>query len=351
MNRRALLATLGLGLTAGCSSRFSLDSEAGQAEALATDELSAAVSTPPPTPQSPPVEESPISDESTPIPEENVSVSVEASTETPSPVKLTDEEIYGLERLNSADQRFTAVVEAFIGRYGGEITDVTAASTDLVSSMYGIRIALAKAQKSYINAADSAANQDQRIQAQQMARCWQFLRHTVQTQLAVVEGYIELMQVFEAFEQDSYEVATEHTDNLVKTQRLAVRRHADLLHSATAQDMAAIESISESQYEAKINQLASDITVYAELDDALRDFIEGVRFLRQGKAWMYTEDRHVARAKDAAKDARTHLRSARKKLEAIRGTSGDSTTLDSTVLSLRTLAVEKTRESQTIIES
>ncbi|AUV84153.1 hypothetical protein C2R22_21475 (plasmid) [Salinigranum rubrum] len=265
-------------------------------------------------------------------------------------MKLTDEEIYGLERLESADQRFTAVVEAFIGQYGGEITDVTAASTDLVSSMYGIRIALAKAQDGYINAADSAANQDQRVQADQMARCWQFLRHTIQTQLAVVEGYIELMDAFEAFEQDSHEVAASHTGNFVKTQRLAVRRHGDLLQSATAQDMVAIESVSEEQYEAKINQLASDIAVYAELDDALQDFIEGIKFLRQGKAWIYTEDRHVSRAKDAAKDARTHLRSARKKLEAIRRTSGDSTTLDPTVLSLRTLAVEKTKESQTIIE-
>jgi hypothetical protein len=310
------------------------------------------------TPQSPPTEETtskhnepaPVEQENpTPIEEENLSTPAESPTDTPDRAKFTEEETYGLERLRTADRRFTTVVQAFTGEYGDELTDVTATSLDFSSMTYGIRVALAKAQEGYTNAADAAANRDQRIQAEQMARCWQFLHHTTQTQSAVIESCTQLMDVITAFERDSAETATNAADNLEVTQRTAERQHIELIGSASAQDMIAIASVSETQYTAKIAQLSADVSVLAELDDVLRDSIEGVQWLRQGKAWLSPESRNVRQAKDAAENARDYLRSAHRKLDLVRNNADGNMSLEPTMLSLRATIIDKTQESMDIL--
>jgi hypothetical protein len=358
MNRRRLMGTLGLCLLPGCTSRFSLTNETRPADSPVVEPLPAVRNPTSPTPQSPPIEETlsepneftPVEEESpVPIEERDVSAPTEPDADTPDRATLTEEELYGLERLRTADRRFTSAVQAFTGEYGDKLTDVSATSLDFGNSIYGIRIALAKAQEGYTNAADSAANRDQQIQAEQMVRCWQFLHHTTQTQSAVVESCAQLMDLIAALERDSAETATKAASNLEVKQRIAARRNKELLGSSSAQDMIAITSISEAQHMAKTAQLSADISVYADLDDVLRDSIEGVQWLRRGKAWLSPGSRNVRQAKDAAEEARDNLRSARKKLDSLRETTDDNISLEPAVLSLRTTIINKTQESLDIL--
>lgn len=367
MKRRTFGSLLGLGLLAGCATQVSLpdkslenvNQEATTPNQQGTPMPARQESTPERTPVSAedPVE-SEDSNEGEESPEEPVvepvgelsEESVEDASAGSEDDSLSPAEQYGLERLTHADQKFDSVIEAFTGGSGLELTDVTAMSTGFLNAERDITQALAGAQKGYIRARKSVANDAQRLRAEQMVRCWQFFRQLTETQLLVVEGYTRLSAAQSHFETDKYESATIEIDQLMTAQSRASNRYQELLRTSSPSDSGALSSLTEDGYVAKIGQLDADISLYADLEVTLHDFANGVKFLRRAKSWIYTEDRHVRLGKDAAENARTEIRSAKRALDKIRRQTKDKTSLTPVLSSLGTLADSKLDEAEAILD-
>lgn len=358
MNRRGFVGLLGL--FAGCSTRLpgsdgpvgsgpnSVRTPVPVSNANVADE-----STPTPTPPSTPAETPQPEPEPEPEPEPGPEpveepLSDDGTDESVADRELTDSEIRGRETLANADRKITAVVDAFTDGYGTELTDVTASSSGFVNSVYDVRLALAAAQKDYIKASSRAANAEQETAAAQLTACWQFLRHTTQTQLDVVHAHEQLVSALASFEGDDSDGGVNAADEIRILLKSADNSFEDALTASSADDTAAVSSISVEEYEAKVAQFEADIAIYHELDGVVRDFADGVKWLRWAKAHYYGEIRNAQKAKDEAKEAWETLRTTRRDLDAMRKSASDDATLTDTLLVFRELASLKMDEADEI---
>jgi exonuclease VII small subunit len=349
MNRRGFVGVLGL--FAGCSARLPRDgSERGSVrtpEPVSNVNVADATTPTPSAPAPDPASEPrPEPEPELPEPVEEVIVDDEPDSER----ALTDREVRGLETLQNADRKVTAVVSAFTDGYGTELTDVTATSVDFLRSEYDVRLALAAAQKDYVKASRRAANAEQETRAAQLVACWQFLRHATGTQVAVVEAYEQLAGALADFERDFHEGGVNAADEIQTLLTAADRGLADIRAVSTADDTAAVSAISAEEYEAKVAQFEADVGAYHDLDGAVREFAEGIKWLRRAKAYDSGGDRNVQKARDAAEDARNTLRSARRSIDAVRSRAGDDTSLTPVLLAFRELAFVKTDEANEILD-
>jgi exonuclease VII small subunit len=357
MNRRGFVGLLGL--FAGCSARLPLDgSERGSvrtpepvSNVNVVDATTPAPSGPVPGPTSEPESDPEAVPEPEREPEPPEPVEEVILEEEPAPERdLTDREVRGLETLRNADRKITAVVRAFTDGYGTELTDVTATSVGFLRSEYDVRLALAAAQKDYVKAGQRAANAEQETSAAQLVACWQFLRHATGTQVAVVEAYEHLASALADFERDFYEGGVGAADEIRTLLTAADRGLADIRAVSTVDDIAAVSAISAEEYEAKVAQFEADVGAYHDLDGAIREFAEGIKWLRRAKAYDTGADRNVQKARDAAKDARDALRSARRSVDGVRSRAGDDTSLTPVLLAFRELASAKTGEATEILD-
>jgi hypothetical protein len=340
MNRRRFV--LLFGLLAGCNTRIPGEETTDESPRTATPSATrspTAMETATPTPTETATESE------TPTAEPTAEPTEQPPTRTRTP---TEAERRGSERLARAERELTEVVETFTGSGGTELTDVTASNTEVLKADYELQRALASAQKAYVDASRQAATPEQEARAEMMRACWQFLRRLIDTQFAVVEGYQHLTAAREAFEVDDASVGRDEVDALQTDQSRANTRYQEALSSATAEDATVIEAITVSEYETKVAQLEADIETYRDLDDTLRTFADGIKWLKSAKAEFYREDRHVPRAREYADEAISHLKVARDDLKAIVDNAGDDYTLETTLRSLKSLANDKIREARAI---
>lgn len=361
MKRRGFVGLVGLGLTAGCSTQLPLSREPTAPEPNSVRipnpdpepvvDVGVANATAPDVPVENPVD-APESDEP-PVPVEEEQTPVEPTVPADEDVErpLTWREQYGLERLQGADRKFTAVVSAFTNGSGTELTDVLASSSAFLRSESNVTVALAKAQDGYLGAAKSAANAQQELQAQQLVRCWQFLWHATATQVAIVTAHEELRGVYSAFERN-YSEGTLSSLALVKAQSGAARRGLRNIRAVSSvDDVAAVSAISTEEYEGKLTQFEADLDIYRELDEILETFSDGVLWLRRAKGNFHGDNRHVGDAKDAAEDAKRNLRTAQRELNALRKNASADVSFVPTLVRFSDLAGQKLDEAEEILDS
>jgi len=330
-----------LGLLAGCNASTSI-AETNNAQPTSPTR------SPPPSPAATPTRTPTQTSTSTASPTESATPTEEPPEPTPEGTEApTDREIRGAQQLAEAERALTNVVDTFTAGYGSELTDVTATSTGFLNSPLDYQLVLARAQEEYVEASNMAANRTQQTTADRMRGCWEFLRNAVRTQTEVITAYQHLDRVRDAFEQVEARAASGAIADFETARGRADSRYQDVLES-TAEEASVIASISVSEYRGKVAQFEADVGVYIDLDDALEEFAEGIKWLGYAKSEFDGENRNAKRAIEQATEAEKRLRSARRELSDLIDSTGADTTLAATLNDLRSVASAKIEEAEEI---
>lgn len=348
MNRREALVQLGLlgGALVFVSDLFEDRTPPNENVIRATPR---ATTDTPASPWTPSEELIPANSTEAPPPTDEPNVTSPETPETPTATP-TEAERRGLRALATAERELTDLLRLLTDGYGSELTDVTASSADILNLGIDYQVAIADAQKAYLNAQKAAANGDQRTTAERMVNCWHFLRQTKETQSEVVRGYLHLETARDAFDRVDAQAARNAIDGLATNRRRATTRYGTLVERSTAEDASVIEAITVSEYEDKLAQLDDDISVYRELDDTLRTFAEGIAWLRRAQIRLDGENKNWSAARDFAEKAEEPLETAREDLRDLLDTAGEMYTLELMLQSLRAITGEKLDEVEDILD-
>ncbi|WP_318568633.1 hypothetical protein [Salinigranum marinum] len=339
MDRRQFVYLIGL--LAGCNASTSI-ADTNNAQPTS------ATRSPPPSPAATPTRTPTTSSTPTATPQDTETPTEEPPEPTPEETETpTEFEVRGSQQLAEAERALTNVVDTFTDGYGSELTDVTASSTEFLNSTRDFQLVLARAQEEYIEASNAAGNRTQQTTADRMRGCWEFLRNTIRTQTEVITAYEYLISARDAFEQVEARAANDAIANFETARGRADSRYQDVLGS-TAEEASVIPPISVSEHQQKVAQFEGDIGVYTDLDDALGEFAEGVKWLGYAKSEVDGENRNVKRAIEQATEAEKRLRSARRGLSDLIDSTGEDTTLVPTLNELRSVATAKIEEAEEI---
>lgn len=330
-----------IGLLAGCNASTSI-ADTNNAQPTSPTR------TPPPSPAATPTRTPTTRSTSTATPQDTDTPTEEPPEPTPEATETpTERERRGAQQLAEAERALTNVVDTFTAGYGSELTDVTASSTEFLNSPLDYQLVLARAQEEYVEASNAAANRTQQTTADRMRGCWEFLRNAIRTQTEVITAYEELDRARDAFEGVESRAASDAIANFETVRGRADDRYRDVLES-TAEEASIITAISVSEYRGKVAQFEADIGIYTDLDDALAEFTEGIKWLGYAKSEVDGENRNVKRAIEQATEAENRLRSARRELSDLIDSAGADTTLGPTLNDLRSVATAKIEEAEAV---
>lgn len=344
MKRRKFVGIAGI---LGGVSLFALDigsNEAPRPQSEQTSRLVTATETSVPTAEATP-ETATTTAEPTSSPEETPT-QTEEPTETETP---TAAERRGQQYLAEAEVALTELLELYTGEYGSELTDVTASSTDIETSTR-VLSEIAEAQDAYVDAQNAAANQEQRLRADRMAGCWEFLSNLIRTQSTIGTGYEQLETTYAEFEGNNPEQARSVINNLGTTQGRAQRQLQTIKDETTVEDASVIEAISPDEYQNKIAQLESDIGTYDDLQGPLETFTEGINWLRIAEGEINSDNRDVSDAIDWAENAKELLEDAEQEVSSVRSDIGPQGSLKPILSRFTSLASEKIDAADAIID-